>query len=212
MEKNVKGFKKHKKRILSLFLVLSLIIFFVLLFAAMKCVFVSKQGFLIETDENGVANHVFEVYIINNTRFDDIDEDKIELKIFNERNDILEEGKDYHILDRSKYDWKLVFTNEGIYDLEFKAGSGIKKVCGSKKVKILYDNGITPVLIHDENYFVGVEDSTAEVTFADLSYSSDGDEIGNRLLEVFYSRSGFKFQIVNSFVCEYQFPVIFRTI
>ncbi|MCR5846599.1 MAG: hypothetical protein K6G75_00550 [Lachnospiraceae bacterium] len=189
MEKNVKGYKKYKKRILSLFLVLSIIIFFVLLFVAMKYGFAKKQGFLIEADECCAANHVFEVSLIDNMRLREIEEDKIELKILNDRKSILEEGKDYYILTRSKYNWKLVFTQEGTYDLKFKAGSGIKKVTGTKSVEILYDNGITPIVIYDENYFIGVEDSTAEVTFANLSYSPDGDEIGNYFVEVFYDNN-----------------------
>lgn len=151
----------------------------------LDCLSDEVPDLIVSSDDEGVANHIVEVSLLENNWLEKVDDNKIEIKVLCSGEE-LTEGEDYYILSGSdKLEKRMVFKNPGLYKIQVNAKYKLKNISGSKEIGILEDEGIEPVVLTND-YYLRNENGIADISVVDLSYSLDGDEIGNKTIKVDY--------------------------
>lgn len=151
----------------------------------LDCLSDEVPDLIVSSDDEGVANHIVEVSLLDNKWLEKVDDNKIEIKVLSSGEE-LTEGEDYYILSGSdKLEKRMVFKNPGLYEIQVNAKYKLKNISGSKEIGILEDEGIEPVVLTND-YYLRNENGIADISVVDLSYSLDGDEIGNKTIKVNY--------------------------
>ena len=151
----------------------------------LDCLSDEVPDLIVSSDDEGFANHIVEVSLLENKWLEKVDDNKIEIKVLSSGEE-LTEGEDYYILSGSdKLEKRMVFKNPGLYEIQVNAKYKLKNISGSKDIGILEDEGIEPVVLTND-YYLRNENGIADISVVDLSYSLDGDEIGNKTIKVNY--------------------------